>query len=165
MRINSRITGYSPILVQYLSEAHLWGKIMVLYENLTFITSQMHNIDWFTDITFIISHSIRWYVAVSIFLLLEVLFQLKGVDKMYLIKIIIKQMQKIFQIYIKAVHLSFHDFFCMQLYDSIIQSLKYIMYFDIPFLNYHIRSGTRGLEYVCYSLSQNKGLWFTKWGF
>ena len=113
-------------------------------------------IDWFTDITFIISHSLRWYVAVSICLLLEVLFGIKGADKMNWIKIIIKQMQKNLS-NLHCKHSKFHNFFCMQLYDSIIQSLTYIMYFDILFLNYHIRSGTRGLEYVCCSLSPYKG--------
>ena len=68
---------------------------------------------------------------------------------------------KIFQIYNVNILKQFNcHFFCVQVYDSIIQSLeynlvntKYILYFDIHFSNYHIRSGTRGLEYVCYSLS------------
>ena len=55
---------------------------------------------------------------------------------------------KIFQIYIVNILKQFNcHFFCMQLYDSIIQSLKYnIVNTSCTFFNYHIRSGTRGLK-------------------
>ena len=109
----------------------------------------MHNIDWFTNITFIISHSLWWYVAVGIFLLLEVFFSTKrGGQNVLNQNYHQTNVNKIFQIYIVNILKQFNcHFFCMQLYDSIIQSLKYnIVNTSCTFFNYHIRSGTRGFK-------------------